>query len=135
MKKKDWALLLLFIASLLLMLAIIPTEYFHPNNIAFEIEGDIVSVNANEFGAIESLTLRTKNEDACVDILSSRVITLSGKLSKHRLQQDMRVYISLSEETPLVARLVSRLARNHVWQARRAVNIALCLMGRLPHTP
>ena len=113
MKKKDWALLLLFIASLLLMLVIIPTEYFHPNNITFEIEGDIVSVNANEFGAIESLTLRTKNEDACIDILSSRVITLSGKFSKHRLQPDMRVYVSLSEEIPLVARLVLVDVNNH----------------------
>ena len=96
----------LFIVVFLVILAIIPAEAIHPSDITFEIEGRIITVNVNELGAIDSLTLRTQDGDAIIDIISARVITMSGKFSKHRLQPDMKVYISLSEVTPLVAKVV-----------------------------
>ena len=96
----------LFIAAFMAILAIIPAEALHPSDITFEIEGRIITVNVNELGAIDSLTLRTQDGDAIVDIISARVITMNSKFSKHRLQPDMKVYISLSEETPLIAKVV-----------------------------
>ena len=98
-----------------------PAEVLRPDDIAFALNGRIVAVHEDEFGAVEALTFITADGETVIGIAAARVITLNGKFSKHNLRTDMKVYVSLREEANADAELV--LVDKNDYQDRKSTRL------------
>ena len=89
------------IIGCVLLLALGSVRFFASplEDIEFDIAGSIEEVYMNEAGAVAAILVQTEKSVRTIDILSARVVSPNGKLSKRALTPGISVFIALQKET------------------------------------